>query len=44
MPGVYWYNDTHPVNKGPFSMKKLLKKKKIIHYNLLIFFNNKFYL
>ena len=21
MPGVYWYNDTHPVNKGPFSMK-----------------------
>lgn len=21
MPGVYWYNDTHPVNNGPFSMK-----------------------
>ena len=21
MPGVYWYNDTHPVNKGPYSMK-----------------------
>ena len=21
MPGVYWYNDTHPVNKGPFSVK-----------------------
>ena len=21
MPGVYWYSDTHPVNKGPYSMK-----------------------
>jgi hypothetical protein len=20
-PGVCWYNDTHPVNKGPFSIK-----------------------
>ena len=21
MPGVYWYNDTHPVNSGPYSVK-----------------------
>lgn len=21
MPGVFWYNDTHPVNKGPYSIK-----------------------
>ena len=21
MPGVYWYNDTNPVNKGPYSIK-----------------------
>ena len=21
MPGVYWYNDTHPINKGPYAMK-----------------------
>ena len=21
MPGVYWYSDTHPVNKGPYSVK-----------------------
>tara|TARA_Y200000002_G_C22456189_1_gene568418 strand:+ start:178 stop:687 length:510 start_codon:yes stop_codon:yes gene_type:complete len=21
MPGVFWYSDTHPVNKGPYSMK-----------------------
>jgi hypothetical protein len=21
MPGVYWYNDTHPVNVGPHSIK-----------------------
>jgi hypothetical protein len=21
MPGVYWYSDTHPVNKGPYTMK-----------------------
>ena len=21
MPGVYWYSDTHPVNKGPYSIK-----------------------
>ena len=27
MPGVYWYNDTHPVNKGPFSMKVTQKDK-----------------
>lgn len=25
MPGVYWYNDTHPVNKGPYSMKVVNK-------------------
>jgi len=27
MPGVYWYNDTHPINKGPYSMKVVEKKK-----------------
>ena len=21
MPGVFWYNDTHPVNKGPYAIK-----------------------
>ena len=21
MPGVYWYSDTHPINKGPYSIK-----------------------
>ena len=21
MPGVYWLNDTHPVNKGPYAIK-----------------------
>ena len=21
MPGVYWYNDTHHINQGPFSIK-----------------------
>ena len=21
MPGVCWYNDTHPINKGPFEIK-----------------------
>ena len=21
MPGVYWYNDTHPVNFGPYAIK-----------------------
>ena len=21
MPGVYWYSDTHPVNRGPYSIK-----------------------
>ena len=21
MPGVFWYNDTHPVNYGPYAMK-----------------------
>lgn len=21
MPGVFWYNDTHPVNNGPFAIK-----------------------
>jgi len=21
MPGVYWYSDTHPVNKGPYTIK-----------------------
>ena len=21
MPGVFWYNDTHPVNQGPYSIK-----------------------
>jgi|UniRef100_A0A6C0J9I5 hypothetical protein len=26
MPGVYWYNDTHPVNKGPFAMKVVQNK------------------
>ena len=26
MPGVYWYNDTHPINKGPYSMKVVEKK------------------
>ena len=26
MPGVYWYNDTHPINKGPYSMKVVNKK------------------
>ena len=26
MPGVYWYADTHPVNKGPFEMKVTERK------------------
>ena len=26
MPGVYWYNDTHSVNKGPFAMKVVQNK------------------
>tara|TARA_B100000768_G_C11268941_1_gene372439 strand:- start:129 stop:521 length:393 start_codon:yes stop_codon:yes gene_type:complete len=21
MPGVFWYNDTHPINKGPYAIK-----------------------
>ena len=21
MPGVFWYNDTHPVNRGPYAIK-----------------------
>ena len=21
MPGVYWYSDTHQINKGPYSIK-----------------------
>ena len=25
MPGVYWYNDTHPINKGPYAMKVVQK-------------------
>ena len=25
MPGVYWYNDTHPVNKGPYAIKVVEK-------------------
>ena len=26
MPGVYWYNDTHPVNYGPYAIKVVQKK------------------
>ena len=25
MPGVYWYNDTHSINKGPYSIKVINK-------------------
>ena len=25
MPGVYWYNDTHPVNFGPYAIKVVQK-------------------
>lgn len=27
MPGVYWFNDTHPINTGPYAIKVTQSKK-----------------
>lgn len=29
MPGVYWYNDTHHVNQGPYSIKVIETKQEL---------------